>query len=105
MNGQNRKDIRPGLRVDIVLKQDQRSGKRTRGIVKDILLLEKTDTSRLSGKTGSGQLGGVYTGWFVGFMESRNDVYFFATNIRRSSAAANGARAKEIALRILQYLR
>ncbi|MEW6732761.1 MAG: YwbE family protein [Acidobacteriota bacterium] len=37
MNGQNRKDIRPGLKVDIVLKQDQRSGKITRGIVKDIL--------------------------------------------------------------------
>ena len=37
MNGQNRKDIRPGLQVDIVLKQDQRSGKRTRGVVKDIL--------------------------------------------------------------------
>jgi uncharacterized repeat protein (TIGR03833 family) len=37
MNGQNRKDIKPGLKVDIVTKQDQRSGKRTRGIVKDIL--------------------------------------------------------------------
>lgn len=37
MNGQNRKDIRPGLQVDIVTKQDQRSGRRTRGIVKEIL--------------------------------------------------------------------
>lgn len=37
MNGQNRKDIRPGLEVYIVQKQDQRMGKRTRGIVKDIL--------------------------------------------------------------------
>jgi len=37
MNGQNRKDIRPGLQVDIIMKQDQRNGKRTRGIVKDIL--------------------------------------------------------------------
>jgi uncharacterized repeat protein (TIGR03833 family) len=37
MNGQNRKDIKPGLKVDIVTKQDQRSGKRTRGVVKDIL--------------------------------------------------------------------
>jgi len=33
----NRKDIRPGMMVDIVLKQDQRTGKRTRGVVKDIL--------------------------------------------------------------------
>ena len=37
MNGQNRKDIKPGLQVEIILKQDQRSGKRTRGVVKDIL--------------------------------------------------------------------
>ena len=37
MNGQTRKDIKPGLTVDIVLKQDQRTGKRTIGVVKDIL--------------------------------------------------------------------
>lgn len=37
MSGQNRKDIRPGSEVEIVLKQDQRTGKRTRGIVADIL--------------------------------------------------------------------
>ncbi|MEO8608428.1 MAG: YwbE family protein [Chloroflexota bacterium] len=37
MDGQNRKDIRPGLAVSIVLKQDQRTGKLTHGIVKDIL--------------------------------------------------------------------
>jgi uncharacterized repeat protein (TIGR03833 family) len=37
MNGQNRKDIRPGLRVHITQKQDQRTGKLTGGIVKDIL--------------------------------------------------------------------
>ena len=37
MNGQNRSDIYPGLEVDIILKKDQRSGKRTRGTVKDLL--------------------------------------------------------------------
>ena len=37
MNGQNRKDLRPGLQVEIVTKQDQHSGRRTRGIVKEIL--------------------------------------------------------------------
>ena len=37
MNGQERKNIQPGIEVDIVLKQDQRTGKTTRGIVKDIL--------------------------------------------------------------------
>ncbi len=37
MNGQHRKDIHPGLEVNIVLKEDQRTGKLTRGIVKNIL--------------------------------------------------------------------
>jgi uncharacterized repeat protein (TIGR03833 family) len=35
MDGTRRQDIRPGLTVEIVLKQDQASGKRTRGIVKE----------------------------------------------------------------------
>ncbi len=29
MDGKNRKDIKPGLKVEIVLKKDQRTGKRT----------------------------------------------------------------------------
>jgi uncharacterized repeat protein (TIGR03833 family) len=37
MDGRERKDVRPGLTVDIVLKQDQRTGRLTRGIVKDVL--------------------------------------------------------------------
>ena len=36
-NGTKRVDIQVGLKVSIVLKQDQRSGKLTEGIVKDIL--------------------------------------------------------------------
>lgn len=35
--GKNRAEIKPGVTVDIVLKKDQRSGKLTRGIVRDIL--------------------------------------------------------------------
>jgi uncharacterized repeat protein (TIGR03833 family) len=37
MNGTNRVNIKPGLHVSIVLKEDQRSGKLTEGVVKDIL--------------------------------------------------------------------
>ncbi|TAJ45831.1 hypothetical protein CUJ86_00395 [Methanofollis fontis] len=37
MNGQWRREISPGMTVDIVLKADQRSGKRTRGVVATIL--------------------------------------------------------------------
>jgi uncharacterized repeat protein (TIGR03833 family) len=35
MDGKNRKDIKPGLKVNITQKPDQRSGKLTSGIVKD----------------------------------------------------------------------
>jgi uncharacterized repeat protein (TIGR03833 family) len=37
MNGTNRINIKPGLKVLIVLKADQRTGKLTEGVVKDIL--------------------------------------------------------------------
>lgn len=37
MDGKNRSNIKAGLAVKIVLKQDQRSGKLTEGVVKDIL--------------------------------------------------------------------
>jgi uncharacterized repeat protein (TIGR03833 family) len=37
MDGRNRRDIRSGIEVDIVLKKDQRTGRLTRGVVKDIL--------------------------------------------------------------------
>ena len=37
MSGQSKKDVKSGSRVYIVLKKDQRTGKRTKGIVKDVL--------------------------------------------------------------------
>lgn len=75
---------------------------RSMKIVKEILILEKADTYQLSGKTGSGQLDGLYVGWFVGYVEEENNVYFFATNIQGTSSDAKGMKAKEITLNILQ---
>ncbi|EJL43441.1 hypothetical protein BAG01nite_46470 [Brevibacillus agri] len=59
MNGKNRKDIAPGLEVDIVLKQDQRTGKRTRGIVKDILTNSSTHPHGIKVRLTDGQVGRV----------------------------------------------
>lgn len=42
MNGKNRKDIKIGQLVDIVLKKDQRSGQLTRGHVKRLLTNSRT---------------------------------------------------------------
>ncbi len=37
MDGRKKKDVVRGARVDIVLKKDQRTGRLTRGVVKDVL--------------------------------------------------------------------
>lgn len=59
MNGQNRKDIYPGLEVDIILKKDQRSGKLTRGIVKDILTSAAYHSRGIKVRLEDGQIGRV----------------------------------------------
>jgi uncharacterized repeat protein (TIGR03833 family) len=59
MNGQYRKDIRPGLEVDIVLKQDQGTGKRTRGIVKEILTNSSHHPHGIKVRLQNGQVGRV----------------------------------------------
>jgi len=59
MNGQNRKDIKPGLEVYIVQKQDQRTGKRTRGIVKEILTSSAHHPHGIKVRLESGEVGRV----------------------------------------------
>jgi uncharacterized repeat protein (TIGR03833 family) len=59
MNGQNRKDIKPGLEVYIVQKQDQRTGKRTRGIVKEILTSSSYHPHGIKVRLESGEVGRV----------------------------------------------
>ena len=76
--------------------------KRSMNIVKKILVLDKTDAYRLSGKTGFGHMGSVNLGRFVGYLEVNNNVYFFATHIESMEPEANGAKAQEITHNILQ---
>lgn len=59
MNGQNRKDVVPGIEVNIVLKQDQRSGKLTRGVVKDLLTNSPTHPHGIKVRLTDGQVGRV----------------------------------------------
>jgi beta-lactamase class D len=56
--------------------------KRSVAIVKEIMTLEETPDYRLSGKTGGGPLGeNRFLGWFVGYVETKDNTYFFATEI------------------------
>lgn len=55
----NRNDIKVGLSVFIVLKQDQRSGKLTQGVVKDILTKSPTHPHGIKVRLESGAVGRV----------------------------------------------
>ena len=59
MNGQNRDEIKPGMAVSIVLKKDQRSGKLTEGIVKDILTKSRFHSHGIKVRLADGQVGRV----------------------------------------------
>ncbi|MEX0272757.1 MAG: class D beta-lactamase [Flavobacteriaceae bacterium] len=54
---------------------------RTRNIMKRVMVLEEDGQYRLSGKTGWSIRNGNNNGWFVGYVEAKGNVYFFATNI------------------------
>jgi uncharacterized repeat protein (TIGR03833 family) len=59
MNGQQRKNIKPGMEVAIVLKQDQRTGKLTKGVVKDLLTKSQTHPHGIKVRLIDGQVGRV----------------------------------------------
>jgi uncharacterized repeat protein (TIGR03833 family) len=58
-NGKIRGDVKPGLEVDIVLKQDQRTGKLTRGVVKDLLTNSAQHPHGIKVRLQDGQVGRV----------------------------------------------
>ncbi|MFA5360234.1 MAG: YwbE family protein [Patescibacteria group bacterium] len=59
MPGTNRDNIRPGLHVAIVQKQDQRTGELTEGIVADILTNSSNHPRGIKVRLESGEVGRV----------------------------------------------
>lgn len=59
MDGRERKDVRPGFTVDIVLKQDQRTGKLTRGVVRDVLTKSPHHPHGIKVRLETGEVGRV----------------------------------------------
>jgi len=79
--------------------------KRSMDITKNIILREDTLGYKLRAKTGWGDMAGTSIGWFVGWAEKDNNVYFFANNIESSSPADNFSAARiEITQKILKQL-
>lgn len=72
--------------------------------VKEALLIENHEEARLSGKTGTGTVNGKnINGWFIGYVETKDNTYFFAANIQ-NEVNSTGSKAAEITLSILQDL-
>ncbi len=59
MNIINRSEIKPGSHVKVVQKQDQRSGKLTEGVVKDLLTKSPTHPHGIKVRLESGVVGRV----------------------------------------------
>ena len=59
MDGRKQSDIRPGIKVEIILKKDQRTGHLTRGTVKDILTKSATHPHGIKVRLTDGQVGRV----------------------------------------------
>jgi uncharacterized repeat protein (TIGR03833 family) len=55
----NRAVVKPGMKVLIVLKEDQRSGKLTEGIVQDILTKSATHPHGIKVRLTDGQVGRI----------------------------------------------
>ena len=59
MDGKKRSDVKPGIQVNVILKQDQRSGKKTQGAVKDLLTNSATHPHGIKVRLQDGQVGRV----------------------------------------------
>jgi uncharacterized repeat protein (TIGR03833 family) len=59
MDGTRRSNIKPGIKVSIVLKTDQKSGKLTEGIVKDILTRSPAHSHGIKVRLEDGNIGRV----------------------------------------------
>lgn len=82
---------------------DNRFGFRSENIaaVKQSIRLFSSEALQLYGKTGTGRVDDAdVNGWFVGYVETQKDTYFFATNIQ-GNADANGTNAADITASVL----
>ncbi len=80
---------------------------RTYRISKEIMVEERTSTYTLRAKTGWADTKPTHVGWYVGYVETKDNVYFFATRLYQPDANQNedfGAQRKTITRKILTEL-
>lgn len=75
--------------------------KRNIDIVKNVIVLSNNNNGILSGKTGAGLINDkTVNGWFIGYVEKGNNIYYFASYIQGEDGW--GWKAEEITLKILK---
>lgn len=80
---------------------------RTAQLMKKIMLIEENEDYRLSGKTGWAISGEKDIGWFAGFLETKGQIYFFATRIQPQPALEMNDFAmirKEVSMKAFRQL-
>jgi beta-lactamase class D len=81
--------------------------KRNMEIVKRVMLTEETDNYAIHAKTGWTRENNTNTGWWVGYLETNNNTYFFATRLlqnRDNNRDDFGSCRKEITKNVLRDL-
>ena len=76
-------------------------------LVKRVMINEKNENYTLRAKTGWTRESGINTGWWVGYVENGNKVYFFATRLLRKRTLDSknfGSCRKEITKKVLREL-
>ncbi len=72
--------------------------------IKDSICLFSSENRSFYGKTGTGRVDGQdVNGWFIGYIETNNNTYFFAANIQ-NNCDATGSKATEITKTVLSDL-
>jgi beta-lactamase class D len=79
-------------------KNDLPFSQRNLNIVKRIIVMEKTEAYQLSGKTGSAEQVMPHEGWYVGYLETNGNVYFFAINYENVNP--DGMASSDAAMKI-----
>ena len=97
-------EISPVEQVELLIKLQNNSFSFAPGninAVKDSICISSSDSGSFYGKTGTGRVDGQdVNGWFIGYIETADNTYFFATNIGADSDAT-GSNATEITMSIL----
>lgn len=74
-------------------------------IVKEIIIIDSTENYILRAKTGGGEKeDGIFIGWYVGYLETKSNIYLFALNIDAETFEEMAALRKELTLKVFQQL-